>query len=147
MIDGGEDILFIARRMVIFASEDIGNADPRALQVAVNVMHATEKIGLPEARIILAQGVTYLASTLKSNACYQAINKAQEFVQKIPKTEVPPQLRSGHRKKGIYKYPHDYPGHFVRENYTTTKIPKFYNPDGVGSEKFFKERLSELWKN
>ncbi|UZJ38460.1 replication-associated recombination protein A [Prosthecochloris sp. SCSIO W1103] len=154
MLDGGEDPKFIARRMVIFASEDIGNADPYALTLAVSVFHAVEVIGLPEARINLAQGVTYLAGSAKSNASYRAINDAQHYAGQQQEAPVPMHLRNAPTKfmkesgygKG-YKYPHDYPEHFVKEKYMPEgHDPVFYHPTVEGREKFIKERLEKLWK-
>ncbi|MCG8376307.1 MAG: replication-associated recombination protein A [Chlorobiales bacterium] len=154
MLEGGEDPKFIARRMVIFASEDIGNADPYALTLAVSVFHAVEVIGLPEARINLAQGVTYLAGSPKSNASYQAINEAQRYAEAHQAAPVPMHLRNAPTKfmkesgygKG-YKYPHDYPEHFVMEHYMPEGLNQvFYHPTGEGREKFVRERLEKLWK-
>ena len=154
MLDGGEDPKFIARRMVIFASEDIGNADPYALTLAVSVFHAVGVIGLPEARINLAQGVTYLAGSAKSNASYRAINDAQHYAGQQQEAPVPMHLRNAPTKfmkesgygKG-YKYPHDYPEHFVKEKYMPEgHDPVFYHPTVEGREKFIKERLEKLWK-
>ena len=154
MLEGGEDPKFIARRMVIFASEDIGNADPYALTLAVSVFHAVEVIGLPEARINLAQGVTYLAGSPKSNASYQAINEAQRYAEAHQAAPVPMHLRNAPTKfmkksgygKG-YKYPHDYPEHFVMEHYMPEGLNQvFYHPTEEGREKFVRERLEKLWK-
>ncbi len=154
MLEGGEDPKFIARRMVIFASEDIGNADPYALTLAVSVFHAVEVIGLPEARINLAQGVTYLAGAPKSNASYKAINEAQRSAAEHQNVSVPMHLRNAPTKfmkesgygKG-YKYPHDYPEHFINEKYLPEGFEKvFYHPTEEGREKFVKERLEKLWK-
>lgn len=157
MIDGGEDPKFIARRMVIFASEDIGNADPYALTLAVSVFHAVELIGLPEARINLAQGATYLASCPKSNASYEGIGEALSEVKKGAANAVPPlylrnaptdlMKESGYGKG--YRYPHSYPGHFVEEHYFPEQMePKaYYRPTGEGREKFIRERLESLWKD
>ncbi|MGA2298529.1 MAG: replication-associated recombination protein A [FCB group bacterium] len=156
MLDAGEDPRFIARRMVIFASEDIGNADPNALNVAVSVFHAVEMIGLPEAQINLAQGVTYLASCPKSNASYAGLMKAfLELRKPIPLT-VPMHLRNAPtqymKDEGYhagYQYPHDYEGHFVEDNYFPDDMnPKvFYQPGDSGLEIKIKERLKKLWKN
>jgi len=147
MLDGAEDPVFIARRLMIFASEDIGNADPSALTLAVAGLQSVEKIGMPEAQIILAQVTTYLASTVKSNAAYNAINEALEFVKDSPTIEVPDHLKSFPPKSATaYKYPHSYPGHFVEQEYTAAKIPEFYRPTENGREKAIKERLSTLWK-
>ena len=154
MLEGGEDPKFIARRMVIFASEDIGNADPYALTLAVSVFHAVEMIGLPEARINLAQGATYLAGSPKSNASYQAINEAQRYAGTHQEASVPMHLRNAPTRfmkdsgygRG-YKYPHDYPGHFVMEHYMPEGLNQvFYHPTEEGREKFVRERLEKLWK-
>lgn len=147
MIDGGEDPVFIARRLVIFASEDVGNADPTALQVAVNALHAVEKIGMPEARIPLAQATTYVASTVKSNAAYKALDAALEFVRDNPTIEVPTHLRNHHPDIKNYKYPHDYPGAFVKQSYADGNPPQFYHPTENGIEKRLKDRLSALWNS
>ncbi len=145
MIDGGEDIEFIARRLVIFASEDIGNADPRAISIATSALISVQNIGLPEARIPLAQATTYLASTVKSNASYTAINEALEFVKMNSTLEVPRHLKNQDPEgKKQYLYPHNYPGNFVKQKYTIEKIPKFYRPGVNGQEKFLKERLDVL---
>ncbi len=154
MLDGGEDPKFIARRMVVFASEDIGNADPYALTLAVSVFRAVEVIGLPEARINLAQGVTYLAGSPKSNASYKALNEAQRFAAEHQDASVPMHLRNAPTKfmkesgygKG-YKYPHDYPEHFVNQGYLPDEVKKvFYHPTQEGREKYIRERLEKLWK-
>ena len=155
MIEGGEDPKFIARRMVIFASEDIGNADPYAITLAMSVFHAVEVIGMPEARISLAQGATYLASCPKSNASYMALNEASAAVKASGPLSVPLYLRNAPTSfmKEIgygegYRYPHSYPGHFVEERYFPEQIdPKpFYRPGNEGREKFLRERLEALWK-
>lgn len=147
MIDGGEDPIFIARRLVIFAAEDIGNADPSALNLATSAMTAVSNIGMPEARIILSQATLYLASTLKSNASYKAINKALEFIKEKPTQNVPDYLKSHPPKFGqSYKYPHSFPNHFVTQKYTMEDIPDFYRPTDIGKEKFIKERLKNLWQ-
>lgn len=146
MIDGGEDPLFIARRLVIFASEDVGNADPTALTLATSALQAISQIGMPEARIILAQATTYLASTYKSNASYMAINQALEFVQSQATIAVPDHLKNNpppNAKK--YLYPHSYEHHFVKQNYTNTPTPKFYDPSSEGKEEGLKKRLEKLW--
>lgn len=153
MIAAGEDPMFIARRMVIFASEDIGNASPTALSIALSALNAVEKIGMPESRIILAQCACFLASSPKSNASYIAINKALEFVESNS-FEIPYHLRNAPtslmremgNSKG-YKYPHDYPGSFVKEKYLpdSTSDLVLYNPTENGSEKNIKERLKVLW--
>ncbi len=155
MLEGGEDPLFIARRLIILASEDIGNASPNAIVLAEAAFSAVEKIGMPEARIILAQCVTYLASAPKSNASYLAIEKALEEVRNNPVAKVPLHLRNaptnlmkeiGYGKE--YKYAHDYQNHFVEENYLPDELSgtQFYFPTEQGQEKKIKEWLKSLWK-
>ncbi len=155
MLDGGEDPKFIARRLIILASEDIGNAHPHALVVATSAFSAVDYVGMPEARIILAQAATYLASVPKSNAAYKAINEALDDVRNSPPEPVPLHLRNAPTKlmeqQGYgkdYKYPHDYPDHFVEENYLPEgKQDKiYYHPTELGYEKTLKERLERLWK-
>ncbi|MCX7909024.1 MAG: replication-associated recombination protein A [Ignavibacteria bacterium] len=155
MLESGEDPLFIARRMIIFASEDVGNADPLALPIAVAVFQAVDCVGMPEAQINLAQGTTYLASCPKSNASYMGLMKAIDVVKNTPNIEVPLHLRNAPTRlmeqfgygEG-YKYPHDFPEHFVDENYFPPGIDeiKLYEPTSFGYEKKFLERLSALWK-
>lgn len=146
MLDGGEDPAFIARRLMIFASEDVGNSDPMALLIASAAFTAVSNIGMPEARINLAQAVTYLASTTKSNAAYNGINEAMEFVENHGTIDTPDRLKN-YPPKGTtpYLYPHDYPEHFVVQKYTREKIPTFYRPGEIGHEKKIKERLERLW--
>lgn len=146
MIDGGEDPVFIARRLVIFASEDIGNADPTALTLATSALHSISNIGMPEARIILAQATTYLASTYKSNAAYLAIDQALEYVRSQATIHVPDHLKN-HPPEGSrpYLYPHSYDNHFVKQNYTQNPIPTFYIPSQEGKEDGLKKRLEKLW--
>ncbi|QLH53892.1 MAG: Replication-associated recombination protein RarA [Candidatus Kapaibacterium sp.] len=155
MLEAGEDPLFIARRMIIFASEDVGNADPLALPLAVAVFNAVECVGMPEAQINLAQGVTYLASCPKSNASYMGLMNAISAVKGTPELEVPLHLRNAPTRLmeqfgygENYKYPHDYPNHFLDENYFPQNFPetKFYNPTAIGYEKKILERLKSLWK-
>lgn len=147
MLDGGEDPVFIARRLVIFASEDIGNADPSALNLAVSTLQAVQLIGMPEARINLAQATTYLASTYKSNAAYMAINEAMEYVQSRPTLAVPSHLRNFPPKDAPpYLYPHSYPNHYVSQKYTVEETPHFYRPTEMGRERPLKERLDGLEK-
>lgn len=145
MLEGGEDPVFIARRLVIFASEDIGNADPSALPLAISALQAVQNIGMPEARINLAQAVTYLASTVKSNASYIAINEAMEYVRSQATIEVPRHLRNLDDQISNYKYPHSFDSHFVKQSYTPNQTPKFYRPTEQGREKNIKQRLNELW--
>lgn len=153
MLEGGEDPLFIARRLVISASEDIGNADPHALNLAVSAVNAVYQVGLPEGRILLAQAASYLASAPKSNAVYKAINKAQAEVKSVPNREVPGSLKDSSYKgasklgHGLeYLYPHDYPGHFVDQRYLPEDMENtlFYCPTEQGWEKEIKKRLKEL---
>lgn len=152
MLYAGEDIKFIARRIMISASEDVGNADPNALTVAVSAAQAVERLGMPEARIVLAQAVTYIASAPKSNAAYLAVDAALENVRNY-KTTVPVHLQDSHYKgaaklgHGIgYKYAHDYPEHYVEQQYLPNEIKdmKFYEPTEIGYEKNIKERLNRL---
>ena len=148
MIDGGEDPVFIARRLVIFASEDVGNADPTAVTLAMTALTAVSQIGKPEARIILAQATTYLASTYKSNAAYLAIDMALEYVRSQATIEVPNHLKNHpapDEKK--YLYPHSYENHFIKQNYTNQIIPKFYVPTNQGKEDGLKKRLESLWNS
>lgn len=155
MLEGGEDPLFIARRLIILASEDIGNASPNALVLAEAAFSAVDKIGMPEARIILAQCVTYLASSPKSNASYLGIEAAINEVKNNPLAPVPLNLRNaptklmkdlGYHKN--YKYAHDFENHFVEENYLPKelKTKQFYFPTENGQEKRLKDWLKFLWK-
>lgn len=154
MLYAGEDIKFIARRIMICAAEDVGNADPNALSVAVAASNAAEKIGLPEARIILAQAVTYIASAPKSNAAYMSINLALESVKHVT-TTVPSHLQDAHYKsdhsaKGVgYKYAHDYENNYVSQQYLPDEIKDatFYVPTHNGYEKQIKAHLSNLKNN
>lgn len=153
MLKGGEDPLFIARRLIILASEDVGNADPRALQVAVSGAQAFEMIGLPEGAINLAQVVSYLASAPKSNRSYMGLRKAQEYVERTGTPPLPLHLRSSKtpemKKLGYgagYKYPHDYPKDWVEQSYWPLDVEKetFYEPGDTGFEKQIKEYLRWL---
>ena len=146
MIDGGEDPVFIARRLVIFASEDVGNADPTAVTLAMTALTAVSQIGMPEARIILAQATTYLASTYKSNAAYLAIDHALEFVKSQATINVPDHLKNFPPPNAQkYLYPHSYENHFIKQNYTNDPIPKFYEPTSEGKEDGLKKRLEKIW--
>ncbi|WP_420385311.1 replication-associated recombination protein A [Roseivirga sp.] len=155
MIEGGEDIKFIARRLVILASEDIGNANPTALVIATNAFQAVNMIGYPEGRIILSQAVTYLASSPKSNAAYLAIGKAQELVRKTGDLSVPMPIRNAPTKlmkeEGYgqgYKYSHDYPGNFVQQEFLPEEIKgtKLYDPGANAREEEMRKRLKAMWK-
>ena len=150
MLEGGEDPLFIARRLIISASEDIGNADPAALPLAVAAAQALQQIGMPEGRICLFQATTYLASAPKSNASYLAGEAATASLKEAPHHKVPPYLRDASYKgassmgHGLgYLYPHDYPGHFVPQAYLPAGLEDkiFYQPGDQGREAEIKERL------
>ena len=157
MLEAGEDPRFIARRMVILASEDIGNADPMALVVAVAAAHALELVGLPEARLNLSQAAIYLATAPKSNASMVAISRATEDVRRMGAGEVPPHLRGtgypgaaklGHGKG--YRYPHDFPDGWVEQPYVPDELAErlraspYYEPTDRGAEEAIKKRLHEL---
>ncbi|MCR4438681.1 MAG: replication-associated recombination protein A [bacterium] len=153
MLEGGEDPLFIARRLIILASEDIGNADPHALMVATAAFQAVDAIGMPEARIVLAQATTYLASAPKSNASYLAIEAATADVRQEQPGAVPLHLRNAPtqlmRQFGYaagYRYPHDHGG-FVEQDYFPKELgPRvYYKPTDNGVEKRIRERLEQLW--
>lgn len=153
MIYAGEDPKFIARRIVICAAEDVGNADPHALQVAVAAMEAVNFIGMPEGRIPLAQAVTYVACAPKSNAAYLGIDKALSDVRNIRIRSVPPHLRnashSGATELGLgvgYLYAHDYPGHYVKQQYLPDELvgKVYYEPTENGVEQRIRERLRRL---
>lgn len=156
MIEGGEDIKFIARRLVILASEDIGNANPTALVMATAAFQAVSMIGYPEGRIVLSQCVTYLASSAKSNAAYVAINEAQNLVRKTGDLSVPLPIRNAPTKlmkeegygKG-YQYAHDYPGNFVNQEFMPAEIKgtKLYDPGKNPREEEMRKRLQAMWKD
>jgi len=150
MIKAEEDPLFIARRIVIAASEDVGNADPRAIMVAMAAYQAVERIGMPEGALPLAQAATYIASAPKSNAAFLGIKEAMKDIEEGSLMPVPDHLKDAHYKgagrlgrgKG-YKYPHDYPGHFIAQDYLPQKR-EYYRPTEQGEEKRIKERLAGL---
>jgi len=155
MLDGGEDIKFIARRMLILASEDIGLANPNALIMANNCFQAVNVIGNPEARIILSETAVYLAVSPKSNSTYSAINEALAFVKKTGNLPVPLHLRNAPTKlmKDLdygkeYKYAHSYQGNFVDQEFLPDEISgtKFYEPGDNSTEKKIREQLSKKWK-
>ncbi|WP_129126085.1 replication-associated recombination protein A [Geomonas oryzae] len=150
MLEAGEDPIFILRRMVIFASEDVGNADPRGLQMAVSALEAFRLVGMPEGRIILGQAVTYLATAPKSNASYAGINEALAEVRKSGGLPVPMQIRNAPTKlmKGLgygkgYLYPHDHKDGVVEQQYLPDELAgrRFYTPKASGYEKSIKERM------
>ncbi len=156
MVEAGEDPLFIARRMLILASEDIGNANPNALLLANSCFDAVNKIGWPESRIILSQTAIYLASSPKSNAAYKAINHAQELVRKTGTLAVPLHLRNAPTKlmKDLgygaeYKYAHDFEQHFVNQEFLPKEIidTKFYEPANNPRENELRKFLKARWKN
>lgn len=155
MIEGGEDPKFIARRMVILASEDIGNANPNALLLATSCFQAVEMIGYPECRIILSQTATYLASSAKSNAAYMAINNAQALVNRTGDLPVPLHIRNaptGLMKKldygKGYQYAHDFEGNFVDQEFLPDAISgtKFYDPGNNATETRLRDYLRNCWK-
>ena len=155
MIEGGEDVKFIARRLIIAASEDIGNANPTALVIATNTFQAVNVIGYPEAEIILGQCVTYLAASPKSNASYLGIKKARKLVQETGDLPVPMAIRNAPTRlmkdegygKG-YKYSHDYPGNFVEQEFLPSQVSntKLYDPGQNPRENEMRKRLQALWK-
>ena len=155
MLYAGEDIKFISRRIMICAAEDVGNADPQALTVAVSAAQAVERIGMPEAQIILSQAVTYVASAPKSNAAYMAVSKAMETVKETRTMPVPVHLQDKHYKGAEklghgqgYLYAHDYPNHYVKQQYLPDGLEdsRFYEPTENGYEKQIKEHLEFLKK-
>ena len=154
MLEAGEDPLFIARRLVILASEDIGLAEPQALPVAVAAQQAVHFLGLPEARIPLAEATVYLATSPKSNTAYMALERALEDVRKKPNDPVPLHLRNA--VTGMmramdyskdYRYAHNYPGHFVEQEYLPASLrdAKYYYPATEGKEREIEERLRGWW--
>ena len=152
MLYAGEDVKFIARRIMILASEDIGNADPQALCVATAAAQAVERVGMPESQIILSQAVTYMACAPKSNSAVNAIQEAMRCV-KAKKTTVPVHLQDahygGHESLGHgigYKYAHDYPNHYVKQQYLPPEIKgeHFYELSDMGYEKKLKEHMKKI---
>lgn len=155
MLYAGEDIKFIARRIMICASEDVGNADPQALQVAVAAAQAVERVGMPEAQIILAQAVAYVASAPKSNAAVNAIGEAAKAVEETGNLAIPIHLQDAHYKGAAklghgtgYKYAHDYPNHYVRQQYLPYELSgrEFYRPSGNGYELKIREHMARIKK-
>ena len=156
MLYAGEDVKFIARRIMILASEDIGNADPQALQVAVAAAQAVERLGMPEARIVLAQAVTYMASAPKRNSAINAIDKAMRVVQETKTPPVPVHLQDAHYKsagklghgKG-YKYAHDYKNHYVKQQYLPDGLTGevFYEPSENGYEQQIRAYYKKIKEN
>ncbi|MBR9978842.1 MAG: replication-associated recombination protein A [Bacteroidetes bacterium] len=155
MLQGGEDPLFIARRLIILASEDIGNAEPNALLLATSCYQAVHAVGMPEARIVLSQTATYLAAAPKSNAAYLAINAAMADAESLPPYAVPLHLRNAPtglmKSQGFgkgYKYAHDFQGHFIEQDYLPEELlqRRYYRPTTEGREARILERLRALWK-
>lgn len=155
MLNAGEDIKFIARRMVICASEDVGNADPQALQVAVSAFLAVERIGLPESRIILAQAAAYIATAPKSNSAICAIDEALQAVQETPHVTVPTHLQDAHYKSAAklghgdgYKYSHDFLNNYCRQQYMPYELNgrEFYHISGNGYEVKIREHMKRIKK-
>ena len=156
MLYAGESVTFIARRIMICASEDVGNADPNALMVAVNASLAVERVGMPEAQIILAQAVTYVASAPKSNAACNAVFQAMQEVEQTGNLPIPTHLQDAHYKGAAklghgtgYKYAHDYPNHYVEQQYLPYELngKEFYRPTGNGYEVKIKEHMRRIRKD
>lgn len=155
MLYAGESVTFIARRILICASEDVGNADPDALQVAVSAALAVERVGMPEAQIILSQAVSYVASAPKSNAAVNAVFGALQVVEETGNLPIPPHLQDAHYKGAAklghgtgYKYAHDYPNHYVKQQYLPYELngKEFYKPSGNGYELKIKEHMAKIKK-
>ncbi len=153
MLSAGESVTFIARRIMICASEDVGNADPNAIQVAVSASLAVERIGMPEAQIILAQAAAYVACAPKSNAAVEAISNAMDCVDRTGDLPVPPHLMDAHYKGAAklghgldYKYAHNYPNHYVEQQYLPYELTgtKFYVPSDQGYEKKIDEHMKRI---
>ena len=153
MLYAGEDVKFIARRIMILASEDIGNADPMAMVVASSAAAAVERVGMPEAQIILSQAVTYMACAPKSNAAYNAISEAMRVVKETKTPPVPAHLQDAHygaaEKLGHgvgYKYAHDYPNHYVKQQYLPDGLTDqvFYRPSDIGYEAKIQEYFKKI---
>lgn len=153
MLSAGEDIKFIARRMMICASEDVGNADPMALVVATSAAQAVERVGLPESQIILSQAASYIACAPKSNSAYEAIFAANDEVQRSGNLPIPPHLQDAHYKSSEklgrgtgYKYAHDYKNHYVKQQYLPYELDgkEFYKPSGNGYEAKIREHFKKL---
>lgn len=153
MLYAGEDVAFVARRIMICAAEDVGNADPQALVVAVNASLAVERIGMPEAQIILAQAAAYVACAPKSNASCNAIGSAMQTVEQTGNLPIPTHLQDAHYKGAAklghgtgYKYAHDYPNHYVKQQYLPYELDgrEFYKPSGNGYEAKIREHMRRL---
>ncbi len=155
MLYAGESVTFIARRIMIHAAEDVGIADPQALQVAVNASLAVERVGMPEAQIILAEAAMYVACAPKSNACVRAIGEAMQTVEQTGNLPIPAHLQDAHYKGAAklghgtgYKYAHDYPNNYVKQQYLPYELSgkEFYHPSGNGYEVKVKEHMKKIKK-
>jgi putative ATPase len=153
MLYAGEEVAFIARRIMICAAEDVGNADPMALSVAVSASLAVERVGMPEAQIILSQAATYVACAPKSNAACEAVYAAMDEVKRSGNLPVPPHLQDAHYKGAAklghgtgYKYAHDYPNHYVEQQYLPYELKgkKFYEPSWNGYEAKIREHMKKI---
>ena len=153
MLYAGESVTFIARRIMICASEDVGMADPQAIQVAVSASLAVERVGMPEAQIILSEAAMYVACAPKSNACVAAIGEAMSEVERSGNLPIPPHLQDAHYKSAAklghgsgYLYAHDYPNNYVKQQYLPYELngKEFYHPSGNGYEVKIKEHMSRL---
>ncbi|MCR5272925.1 MAG: replication-associated recombination protein A [Lachnospiraceae bacterium] len=156
MLSAGEDVKYIARRMLVAASEEVGNADPMAICVAASAAIAVERVGMPESRIILAQAASYIASAPKSNSAYLGIEKALRTVKETGNLPIPPYLQDSSYKgaaslgRGVgYKYAHDYPNHWVLQQYLPdgVALERFYEPNDIGHEKDIKEYFKNIGKD
>lgn len=155
MLYAGESVTFIARRMMICASEDVGNADPNALTVAVSAAQAVERVGMPEAQIILSQAVTYIATAPKSDAAVRAVSQAMKTVEQTGNLPIPVHLQDAHYKGAAklghgtgYKYSHDYPNDYVEQQYLPYELTgnEFYKPSGNGYEVKIREHMTRIKK-
>ena len=152
MLSAGEDIKFIARRIMICASEDVGNADPMAMVVAASAAAEVERVGMPESQLILSQAAIYVATAPKSNSSCVAIEQAMKYVEQTANLPIPPYLQDAHYRgsaklgRGVgYMYPHDFPGHYVAQRYLPEKSGDitFYAPSDEGFEKEIKNRMDK----
>ena len=155
MLSGGESVTFVSRRIMICAAEDVGNADPQALQVAVAAAQAVERVGMPEAQIILSQAAAYIATAPKSNAAVEAIDQAMGVVANEPEYPVPNHLRDAHYKGAAklghgegYLYPHEFENNYVNQQYLPYELTgrEFYRPSGNGYEVKIREHMQRIRK-
>ena len=153
MIESGEDVKFIARRIMICASEDVGNADPMALILATSAAQAVERLGMPEGRIVLSQAALYVAMAPKSNSAYIGIDNALDYIKNHPTNDIPDYLKDAHYKSAAklghgvgYMYPHDYPNHFVLQRYLPVSVQSpFYQNSGIGYERQQWDYYGAIW--